>query len=185
MKGEKSANIVFGRAVFKVDKQPIGLTRDGGTFTVEYNHRVINADGDRGTVKGRVKREEATAKIEINHLELLTSFEKLHAGIKVDTTSEEGYTKITGTGAIDDSTDYHEVSVEGETKDGREFVATIKDAINLENLSLEFKDKDDIVDKVTFTSTYDPEAEDQLAEPWEIKYKTPTASVPAQKGATK
>lgn len=175
MKGEKSTNIVFGRGVFKVDGEAIGLTRDGGTFSVEYNNRIINADGDRGAVKGRIHREEATAKIEINHLELLTSFEKLHSGVKVDTETNVGYTTISGTGKIDDAKDYHEVTFEGETKDGREFVVKISNAINLDNLSLEFKDKDDIIDKVTFTSTYDPIAEDQLAEPWEIKYKTAVA----------
>ena len=62
--------------------------------------------------------------------------------------------------------------LKGETKDGREFIVSIKNAINLDNLSLEFKDKDDIVDKVTFSSTYDPEAENPLEENWEIKYKT-------------
>lgn len=172
MKGEKSTNIVFGRGVFKIDGEAIGLTRDGGAFSVEFNNRLINADGDRGAVKGRIHREEATAKMEINHLELLTSFDKLHPAIKVDTTAEDGYTKITGTGIIDDDKDYHEVTFEGETKDGRELIVTVKDAINLDNLSLDFKDKDDIVDKVSFTATYDPEASDPLAEPWEIKYKT-------------
>lgn len=177
MKGEKSENIVFGKGVFKVDDEAIGLTRDGGTFTVEYNNRVINADGDRGTVKGRVVREEATAKIEINHLELLTSFEKLHPAMKVDNETNVGYTTITGTGKIDDSKDYHTVSFEGETKDGREFIVTIKNAINLDNMSLEFKDKDDIVDKIAFTATYDPEAEDEFNENWEIKYKTPVLAM--------
>nr|DAV20178.1 MAG TPA: major tail protein [Caudoviricetes sp.] len=182
MKGEKSTNIVFGRGVFKVDGEAIGLTRDGGTFNVEYDNRVIEADGDRGTVKGRVHREGATATIEINHLELLTSFEKLHPAVKVDTKTEQGYTKITGTGVIDDKTDYHDVSFEGETKDGREFIVSIKNAINLDNLSLEFKDKDEIVDKVTFSSTYDPEAENQLEENWEIKYKTAGVPLLAKKG---
>lgn len=171
MKGEKSANIVFGKGVFYIDETPLGLTRDGGTFSVEYNNRVINADGDRGTVKGRVVREEATAKMEINHLELLTSFDKLHSGLKVDTTTKDGYTIIRGSGAIDDTKDYHTVKFVGETKDGREVEVTVENAINLDNLSLEFKDKDDIVDKVTFTSTYDHEAEDELDENWSITYK--------------
>ena len=60
MKGEKSTNIVFGRGVFKVDGEAIGLTRDGGTFNVEYDNRVIEADGDRGTVKGRVLERAPT-----------------------------------------------------------------------------------------------------------------------------
>lgn len=171
MKGENSKNVVFGKGVFKVDGEVIGLTRDGGTFSVEYNNRVINADGDRGEVKGRIVREEARAKIEINHLELLTSFEKLHPCIKVDAETEEGYTTITGTGIIDDEKDYHDVVFVGETKDHREFEIGIFNAINLDNLSLELKDKDDIVDKVTFTATYDAEAEDGMEENWYIKYK--------------
>lgn len=171
MKGEKQTNIVFGKGVFKVDGELIGLTRDGGTFSVEYNNRIINADGDRGNVKGRIIREEARAKIEINHLELLTSFEKLHPAVKVDTTTEAGYTVMTGTGIITDA-DYHTVTFEGETKDGREFIVEIENAINLDNLSLEFKDKDDIIDKVAFEASYDAEATDEYNECWKIKYKT-------------
>ena len=67
-------NIMLGKGVFKVDDQLIGLTRDGGNFSLEYENRVINADGDRGTVKGRVVRETATPKLQISHLELLTDF---------------------------------------------------------------------------------------------------------------
>lgn len=169
MKGEKQTNIVFGKGVFKVDGELIGLTRDGGTFSVEYNNRIINADGDRGNVKGRIVREEAKAKMEINHLELLTSFDKLHPAVKVDTEGE--YTVMTGTGVIEDK-DYHTVTFEGETKDGREVIVEIENAINLDNLSLEFKDKDDIIDKVAFEASYDPEAEDEYNECWKIKYKT-------------
>ena len=57
-------------------------------------------------------------------------------------------------------------------KDGREFIVEIENAINLDNLSLEFKDKDDIIDKVAFEASYDPEAEDEYNECWKIKYKT-------------
>lgn len=172
MKGEKQGNIVFGRGVFKVDGQTIGLTRDGGSFKVEYNHRVINADGDRGTVKGRVVREEAKPFLSINHLELLTTPEVFHPGVKVDTTTKTGYTTLTGTGKIDDAQDYHTVTFEGETKDGREVVIEIKNAINLDNIEWTFKDKDDIIDSVNFEGTYDPEAEDPYAENWTVSYKT-------------
>lgn len=169
MKGEKQENIVFGRGIFKVDDVAIGLTRDGGTFKVEYNHRVINADGDRGTVKGRVEREEAKAFITINHLEVLTELAKLHTGVK--TTTEGDYTVITGAGKIVDE-DYHTVQFIGETKNGREVVIEIRNAINLENIEWTLKDKDDIVDTVTYEATYDPQAEDQFDENWTVKYKT-------------
>ena len=101
----------------------------------------------------------------------LTEIEKLHTGIKVDTSSESGYTVLSGTGKLTE-TDYHTVTFEGETKDGREVVITVDNAINLENINWELKDKDQIIDTVTFEGTYDPEAEDAFDENWEVKYKT-------------
>lgn len=171
MKGEKQENIVLGRGVFKIDGQLMGLTRDGGTFAVEYTHNVIAADGDRGKVKGRIVRDEAIPKLTINHLELLTEIEKLHPALKVDTETSSGYTVISGTGKIQDA-DYHTVTFEGETKDGREVIIEVKNAINLENINWELKDKDQIVDTVTFEGTYDPEAADEFDENWTVKYKT-------------
>lgn len=171
MKGEKQGNIVLGRGVFKIDGTLMGLTRDGGTFAVEYTHNAIVADGDRGKVKGRILRDEAIPKLTINHLELLTEIEKLHPAIKADTSSESGYTVLSGTGKLTE-TDYHTVTFEGETKDGREVVITVNNAINLENINWELKDKDQIIDTVTFEGTYDPEAEDAFDENWEVKYKT-------------
>ena len=171
MKGEKQGNIMFGRGVFKVDGQTIGLTRDGGGFKVEYNNRIIGADGDRGTIKGRIEREEAKPFMNINHLELLTKPEVLHPGIKLDTQTEAGYTIMSGTGKIDHEKDYHTVAFHGETKDGREVYVEVRNAINLDNIDWTFKDKDDVIDSVNFEGTYDPEAEDQYDENWTVKWK--------------
>lgn len=171
-KTEKAENIILGHGVFKVDGVDIGLTRDGGKFSVEYDNRIIEADGDRGPVKGRIIREKAQPKLEINHLELLSEFSKLHSGLKEDTISQSGYTVITGTGKIDDKKDYHNVEFNGETKDGREVSIKLENAINLENIDWELKDKNDIVDKVTYTACYEPNAADPFKEPFELKYKT-------------
>lgn len=171
MKGEQPNNILFGRGIFKIDGTVVGLTRDGGSFKVEYNHRRINADGDRGTVKGRVHEEEAKAFLSINHLEVLTSFEDLHVGIKKDATTKTGYTVYTGSGKIADD-DYHTVTFVGETKDGREVEIELTNAINLENIEWELKDKDDIIDKVTYEATYDYSQDgDEYNENWSIAVK--------------
>ena len=61
-------NIVFGEGVLYLDEKPIGLTRDGAKFTVENTYRAIEADGDRAKVKGRIRKDSAVPKIEINHL---------------------------------------------------------------------------------------------------------------------
>ena len=165
-------NIMLGKGVFKVDDQLIGLTRDGGNFSVEYENRVINADGDRGTVKGRVVRETAAPKLQISHLELLTDFDKLHPGMKKTTSGSS--TVITGTGIIDDSLDYHTVEFVGETKDGRDVSIKVENAINLENISLDLKEKNDVIDSITFTGCYEENAA-SIDEPWSITYANANA----------
>lgn len=164
-------NIVFGEAVVLIDEKLIGLTRDGAKFSVEYEYRAIEADGDRAKVKGRIIKEKAIPKAEINHLELLTRITEIHPGLNVDTTTKEGYTVISGTGKIDDEKDYHKIEIRGRTKDGRTCTAGIKQAINLENIEWEFKDKNDVIDKVTFEYAEEEEQE-TIDEGWYIEYET-------------
>ncbi|KMV78292.1 hypothetical protein HMPREF0979_00795 [Coprobacillus sp. 8_1_38FAA] len=109
-------NIIFGEGVVSIDGKPIGLTKDGAKFTVEYTYRAIEADGDKKKVKGRIVKDSAVAKLEVNHLEVLTDLAKLHPGLNVDTTTKEGYTIIRGTNGIDDENDYHKVSFKGKQK---------------------------------------------------------------------
>ena len=166
-------NIIFGEGVVSIDGKPIGLTKDGAKFTVEYTYRAIEADGDKKKVKGRIVKDSAVAKLEINHLEVLTDLAKLHPGLNVDTTTKEGYTIIRGTNGIDDENDYHKVSFKGKTKDGRECEVAIDEAINLENLEWEFKDKNlpFISVEAAFEGVEDEE-DDGTDEGWSITYKT-------------
>lgn len=167
-RNQKAENIALGMGVLKVDNAPIGLTRDGAQFTTEYTYRNIVADGDRGAVKGRIVKDEASAKLQINHLELLTEFDKLHTGIKV--TSTEAKTTLESEFDIK-ATDYHEVVWVGETQDGRELTITLHNAINLENIDLSLKDKDEVIDSVTFTSTWLDDDTQNAKEPWAIEYE--------------
>lgn len=160
--------IVLGYGVFFIDDQQIGLTRDGGTFSVEKTYREITADGDRGKVKGRVVDDGASPKLQINHLEVLNSLDKLHPSI-TKTESSDGV-HITGNGKINDTSDYHEVKWCGETKDGQAVTIIVKNAINLENISWDLKDKGEIIDSVTFEGCYEENPTDEYAEPWEVIY---------------
>lgn len=159
----KPTNIVLGKGVFLIDNIPLGLTRDGGNFSVEYAYREIHADGDKGSVKDRIAKDEARPKLQVNHLEVLTSLAKLHPGIEEN--KSDGQTKITG--ADLSTNDYHDVSFKGETKDGREIVITVKNAFNKENINWALKEKDEIIDNVTFEGCYE---EGSNVEPWEIIY---------------
>ena len=76
-----ASEIVLGAGTFYVGGTVIGLTRGGGAFTVEREYREINADGDRGAVKGRVVMESSRAKLSFNALTMLTKLTSLYNGI--------------------------------------------------------------------------------------------------------
>ena len=75
------------------------------------------------------------------------------------------------TGKAIELTDYQDkVSWIGKTKDGREVVITLENAINLENLDWTLAEKDEVVSAVTYTATYLEEDSDSDAEPWSVTY---------------
>ena len=77
-----ASEIVLGAGVFYVGSDQVALTRGGGSFTVEREYREINADGDRGAVKGRVVMESSRAKLVMNVLTMLTKFTDLYTSIE-------------------------------------------------------------------------------------------------------
>ena len=76
-----ASEIVLGAGVFYVGSTPIALTRGGGSFNVEREFREINADGDRGAVKGRVEMVSSRAKLTMNVLTMLTRLTDIYSGI--------------------------------------------------------------------------------------------------------
>lgn len=161
--------IILGEGVFAIGATDIGLTRGGGQFTVERENRQVNADGDRGPVKGRIRITGSTARLVVNQLEILAeNLTKMFPGTKL--TTDNGTDTWTGKQDIED-TDYNDtVTWTGRTMDGRACVITIKNAINLENIDWSMVEKDEVVSQLTYTATY--EEEDRLGEeePWEVKF---------------
>lgn len=75
--------IILGAGKFYVGDNLVALTRGGGQFVVEREYREINADGDRGPVKGRVHMEGSRPKLTMNVLTMLTSVSELYSSISV------------------------------------------------------------------------------------------------------
>jgi len=80
-----AAEIMLGAGVFYIGDTAVGLTRGGGSFSVEREYRQINADGDRGPVKGRIVMDGSVATLTMNLLTVLSSFTSLHAGVTTTT----------------------------------------------------------------------------------------------------
>ena len=78
-----ASEIVLGAGKFYIGQNLVALTRGGGSFTVEREAREINADGDRGMVKGRVVYESSRAKLSMNILTMLSHLTDIYNGIAV------------------------------------------------------------------------------------------------------
>lgn len=81
-----AGTILLGAGVVSIGGVNVALTRGGSQFTVEREFRNINADGDRGTVQGRVVIDGSEATLTLNALTFLTNMANAFAAINVATT---------------------------------------------------------------------------------------------------
>lgn len=159
------SDILLGYGVVYVGESPIGLTRGGSAFTVEREVREIEADGDKGPVKGRIVIDREVAKLTVNALEMFTQTEitKYFSGTGLETnvlTSKLAF----------NSNDYYDVRWEGKTLGGKAIKISITDAINMGNIELTLEDKNEVVPALEFTATY--EEENRETGTWNITYPT-------------
>lgn len=157
--------IILGNGVFSINGTDIALTRGGGQFTVEREYRELEADGDKGPVKGRVVLDKSVPKLTMNALSIIPAdMASYYPGINIDSTTG---TKITGRD-IDDTTDYQTtVTWTGKTKEGKAVIINLKNAINLENIDWTLADKDEVINTLTYSGCYD---EGSDIEPWDITF---------------
>lgn len=163
--------ILLGMGVVTVGTTPIGLTRGGSAFVVEREIRHIEADGDRGVVKGRSVIDTENAKLTVNALELFTALDmtKYYPGMKVTPDNQTTPTKYTMTSTLSIvAGDYSDVKWVGKTKDGKAVTILIKNALNLSNLEWTLEDKSEVVPSLEFSATYDEDARD--TPPWNVEY---------------
>jgi hypothetical protein len=163
-------NILLGDGVFAINGTDVALTRGGGSFTVEREYKIIEADGDYGPVKGRIRKIKSIAKLKMNLLEIVpTDLDDFYASISVS--SAAALDTITGASDVTDN-DYSTVTWTGTTKDGRAVVISLSNAINLENLEWELVDKEEVVPELTYTAAYLESA--RTTEPWSVTFATAT-----------
>lgn len=158
-------DILLGYGIVSVGEQPIGLTRGGSSFSVEREVRPIEADGDKGPVKGRIVIDTETAKLTVNALETFTQSEVTKYFSGTELTANVLTSKLSFNEA-----DYVDVKWEGKTLGGKAIVIEVKNAINMGNIELTLEDKNEVVPALEFTGTYD-EA-DRETSTWKITFPT-------------
>lgn len=182
-------HIILGDGVFSINGTPIALNRGGGKWSLEREYKQIEADGDYGPVKGRIRVKQSVGKLELNALEIIpANMLKFYPALNYNN-SDPTKEIVTGTLNILDS-DYNTVTWTGTTKSGKPVIITLLNAINLEKIDWTIKDKDEIVPQITYTATYDEDS--RKTEPWEIDFYTaasgaevPVATLAAPKAGTK
>lgn len=160
--------IMLGCGVVSVGGEPIGLTRGGSVFAVEREFRNIEADCDRGPVKGRQLIDTEIARLTVNALEPFSSDEiqRYYPGLAIDTSGAE-YDEMTGTLSIA-AGDYNQVQFVGKTKDGKAVTIQVDNAINMENLEWSLEEKAEVVPSLGFTATYTEDARN--TPPWRVRF---------------
>ena len=162
-------DIILGDGVFSIGATDVGLTRGGGTLTVEREYRTIEADGDYGPVKGRIRKIKSVAKLSMNALEILTTnIPKMYPAVSNTVGTLPATDTITGKADIEDA-DYNDtITWTGKTTGGRSVVITLKNTINLENIEWGLIDKEEIISALTYTAAYDPAT--RTIEPWDLVF---------------
>lgn len=164
-------DVILGEGVFSIGAADIALVRGGGKFAVEREYRQIEADGDIGPVKGRIRKVKSIAKLSVKALEMLpANLPKMYPATELDTVGTPGHAILTGKEDIEESDYQDTVKFTGKTKGGKSVVITVKNAINLENLNWDLVDKNEIVAEVNYTATY--LESDRTTEPWNIDIAT-------------
>lgn len=163
--------ILLGHGVVSVGLTPIGLTRGGSSFTVEREYRNIEADGDKGPVKGRIVIDSEIAKLTVNALEMFTAADlnKYYPGMAITPDVEVTPTKNTMTSTLEIvAGDYNDVTWTGKTKDGKSVVIKLENAINMDNVEWSLEDKNEVVPALGFTAAYDETTRD--TPPWSVDF---------------
>lgn len=159
-------DIILGDGVFSINDVDIALTRGGGKFAVEREYRMIDADGDYGPVKGRIRKIRSVAKLTLNALELLpANLGRMYPSTNVTGTGTEVFTGKSDVG----TDDYQDKIVwSGRTKTGLGVVIILENAVNLENIDWSVIDKEETVPEITYTCTALEASRD--TERWSVLY---------------
>lgn len=153
-------NFEVGKDTFETaSAKLIGATRGGGKFEAKPSVRAIDVDGVKGRAKGLQVIDNWDVSIEANVLEITK--ETLSAGLaaagEIDSTTVTGYDVVTAKNYIELSDYIGNITYIGKIS-GQEkpVIIQVYNALNVEGLALQTKDKDEAVISLKFVGSYDP-----------------------------
>lgn len=150
----------------------LGATREGATFIIEQDVRVIPIDGVRGSLKGARRIIDEYARITVSIMEMTAENFSLaligSAITRIGTDPDEIDTITRGIAFPAESTYLTNVALVGRRRDtGDDVIFIIKNALSEGNFEIETTDDDEASLSVTFAAHFDPADVD--VSPWEIR----------------
>lgn len=158
---QKANDILLGEGVLyknygEAGEAVIGATRGGSKLEIERAIKEVAYDGSYGPTKNMRRYERFVVKLVINFLKL--TYTNLAYGVPVtvsDGSDPDGtYKKISFDLEIAAADVLTNITFVGQKHDGSYCVIKVENALNIDNISLEFKEKDEIVSEMTYTGFY-------------------------------
>jgi hypothetical protein len=157
----KAKDLLLGEGVYykdygEVGEVIIGATRGGSKFEIDWSKNVIDYDGAMGPTKGLRRTNRFVAKFVINFLKL--TYTNMAYGLNVtisDGSDQDGtYKKMVFNTSFASTDVLTNLTFKGYKADGTYCIIKLENALNIDNISLEFKEKDEVISEMTYTGFY-------------------------------
>lgn len=158
---EKANDLLLGEGILyknygEEGEAIIGATRGGSKLEIDRDIPEIKYDGAYGPTKGLRRYERFVAKLVINFLKL--TYTNLAYGLPVtvsDGTDADGtYKKIAFDLEISSTDVLTNITFKGQKHDGSYCIIKLENALNIDKIELEFKEKDEVISEMTYTGFY-------------------------------
>lgn len=158
---QKSKDITLGEGVLyknygEVDQEIIGATRTGSELNIEWSKKVVAYDGALAETKNLRRSERCIPKLTVRFLKL--NYEVLNMGINTtvtDGSDQDGtYKKITFNKNWDSSDILENITFKGFKANGEFCIIKLQNALNIDPITFEFKEKDELVGEMIYTGFY-------------------------------
>jgi len=158
---QSAKDIMLGEGVLYVDygeigEAVIGATRGGSKVEIERTIKTVDYDGAMGATKGMRRTERFVVTLVVNFLKLTyTNFVYGLNATTADGTDGDGtYKKITFDTTFASTDMLTNITFKGYKANGKYCIITITNALDIGNVGIEFKEKDEVVTERTYTGFY-------------------------------
>lgn len=158
---QSSNDIMLGEGIVyknygEAGEAVIGATRGGSKFEIDNSIKSAAYDGAYGNTKGLRRYERCAVKLTVNFLKL--TYTNLAYGMPVtvsDGTDSDGtYKEISFDLEISSGDVLTNVAFVGKKHDGKNCIIIVENALNIDKITWDFKEKDEVVSEMIYTGFY-------------------------------